>query len=228
MLHTFPFAPPRMNLSGKTENTQFSPVLPKLAAARTWDVGDRHMGVGLTALPPIKVQGAAALILGLSGSIARDTSTGRVGLEADFSFVRAKAPVAASKEQMEDAGEFSEGHLEDELYEANCDPDTGCIDTFSLANLELMGRVGWKVGDVLVPHVGLGITVLNERLQIQYDDTAWSMFGIQPAVHVGAAWTPSDPVFLSAGASAGLRQANQSPDGLGMFTRLEGAAGYRF
>ena len=31
MLHTFPLGPPRVNLSGKTENTQFSPVL-----AATW------------------------------------------------------------------------------------------------------------------------------------------------------------------------------------------------
>ncbi len=136
----------------------------------------------------------------------------------------ATAPVSASEEQLED----SEGHLEAEVVEANCDSERGCIDTFSLINLEILARMGWTVGDQLVPYLGAGLTVLSERLYIQYDDTNWSAFGLQPALHAGSAWTPSKPVFLSAGASVGLRQANQSPDGLGVFYRLEGAAAYRF
>jgi hypothetical protein len=223
MLHTFPLGPPRTNLSGKTENTQFSPVLPKLAAARTWDSGADHRGLGLNFLPPIPIQGAAALILGVQASLARDTKSGRMGLEADFSFVRAKAPISASKEQMEDSNQ-----IDAEVYEANCDPDTGCIDTFSLANLELIWRRSWDVGAHWTPNIGLGLAVLNERLHIQYDGTSWSQFGVQPAVHLGTSWTPKEAIFLSAGGSTALRQANQSPDGLGVFYRLEGSAAYRF
>lgn len=223
MLHTFPLGPPRVNLSGKTENTQFSPVLPKLAAARTWDSGTHHKGIGLTVLPPIPVQGAAALILGLQASLARDTESGRMGLEADFSFVRAKAPVSASEEQLEDSDQ-----VDAETYDTNCDPDTGCIDTFSLANLELVWRRSWDIGAHWTPNLGLGLAVLNERLEIQYDGTSWSQFGVQPAVHLGTAWTPKEAIFLSAGGSAALRQSNQSPDGLGLFYRLEGSAAYRF
>ncbi len=228
MLHSFPFAPPRKNLAGKTENTRFSPVLPKVAAAWTFDEGPRHLGLGFTALPPIQIQGASALVLGFSGSVARDVKPGRIGLEADFSFVRARAPVSASQGQLDDADEYSEGHLDEDKVAANCDAELGCIDTFTVANLELLARMGWRLGDVLVPHVGVGLTVLNERLHIQYDDTSWSLLGLQPAVHAGAAWTPASPTFLSLGASAGLRQANQSPDGIGVFTRIEGSAGYRF
>jgi len=76
--------------------------------------------------------------------------------------------------------------------------------------------------------VAAGVTVVNERLHIQYDDTSWAAFGLQPTVHGGSGWTPTEAVFLSAGASAGLRQANQSPDGLGVFYRFEGTAAYRF
>ena len=228
MLHTFPFAGPRENLSGKTENTQFSPVLPKLTAARMWDSGDRHMGVGFTMLPPVPVQGAAALILGAQASMAKDSGSGRLGLEFDLSFVRAKAPIAASDAQMEDADSFDEGHLEEDVYAENCDPDLGCIDTFTLANLEILGRKSWVIGGSWVPYVGAGVTLVNEYLHIQYDDTNWSVFGLQPAVHAGAGWTPTERVLLSAGASSALRQGNQSPDGLGVFYRLEGAAAYRF
>jgi hypothetical protein len=228
MLHSFPLGPPRENLSGKTENTQFSPVLPKLGAARTWDSGDVHYGLGMMGLPPVPVQGAAALILGAQGSMARATKSGRHGLELDFSFVRAKAPISASKEQVEDASEFADGHLEEETYAENCDPETGCIDTFSLANLEIVYRRSWTLGEHWVPNLGLGLTVLNEWLYIQYDDTAWSAHALQPAVHLGTAWTPNEVLFLSAGGSSALRQSNQSLDGIGVFYRLEGTAAYRF
>jgi len=228
MLQTFPFAPPRTNLSGKTENTQFSPVMPKLAVARLWDAGERHIGVGLTALPPIKVKGASALVVGLNGAVAWDTEGGRLGLEADLSVVQAKAPISASDEQMGDSDQFADGHLDRATADENCDADTGCIDTFTMANLELLARWGWAVGDSLVPYAAVGITVLNERLHIQYDDTAWSAFGLQPTVHLGGAWTPGDAIFLSTGTSIALRQGNQSPDGLGIFYRIEGSAAYRF
>ena len=228
MLHTFPFADPRKNLAGKTENTQFSPVLPKLTAARMWDSGERHMGVGFTMLPPVPVQGAAALILGAQASMAKDSGSGRLGLEVDLSFVRAKAPIAASDAQLEDSDSFADGHLDEEVSAENCDPDLGCIDTFTLANLEILGRKSWVLGGSWVPYVGAGVTLVNEFLHIQYDDTHWSVLGVQPAVHAGTGWTPTERLLLSAGASSALRQGNQSPDGLGVFYRLEGAAAYRF
>jgi len=231
MLHTFPFGPPRKNLSGKTENTQFSPVLPKLLAGRLWEAGDTHAAIGMTALPPIPVQGAAALIVGLDGTMAWDLGDGphRWGFEADVTYVRATAPVAASKEQIDNRDDYSEGHLDKDQYMSNCDdPEMGCIDVFTVADLALRSRIGWSVGDVLFPYAAVGLTVVNQSLHVEYDDTRWSLFALQPTLHGGAAWGPADPVLLSLGLDLGLKQANQSDKGVGAFYRIEGAAGYRF
>jgi hypothetical protein len=229
LLHTFPFAPPRKNLSGKTENTQFSPVLPKLAAARLWDAGDAHIGLGMTALPPIPVQGAAALILGLDASMAWNMgdSPHRCGMEADFTFVRASAPVAASKEQFDDREGYSEGHLSEDKYMSNCDPEKGCIDVFTVVDFEIRSRVSWAVADVLFPYAAVGLMVVNQGLHVEYDDTRWKLFALQPTMHGGAAWAPADPVLLSLGLDLGLKQGNQSPEGVGAFYRIEAAAGVR-
>ncbi len=230
LLHTFPFGPPRENLAGKEENTQFSPVLPKLLAGRLWTSGDTHTAIGMTALPPIPIQGAAALILGLDGSMAWDLGDGphRWGLEADFTFVRATAPVAASKDQFENKDELPEGHLEEDLYMSNCDPDKGCIDVFSVVDLALRSRIAWQLGDTFFPYAAAGIIVVNQSLHVEYDDSKWKLFAIQPTLHGGAAWAPVEPLLLNLGLDLGFKQANQSDKGIGAFYRIAGAAGYRF
>ena len=52
LLHTFPFAGPRENLAGKEENTQFSPVFPKILGGKRFDRDGTHYAWGVTLLPP--------------------------------------------------------------------------------------------------------------------------------------------------------------------------------
>lgn len=232
LLHTFPFAGPRENLAGKEENTQFSPVFPKILAGKLFDRGDAHYAWGITLLPPVPVNGASALNVGLDASMAKtlDDGSTRVGLDLDFSFVRARAPVVASKDQMESAEEEGyENNVKQEVFDDRCDPDSGCIDTFQIANLTILGGISWDVNGVLFPYLRGGLAITNEFLYVQYDDSHWRQFGIQPQVQGGAAWTPAEPVFLSLGGATGLKQANQNPaDKVGLFYKITGAAAYRF
>ncbi len=232
MINTFPFSPPRKNLAGKEENTSFSPVFPKLLFGKLWSKDDHFYGLGFTALPPVPVSGASALNLGMDASVAQlmsDDKT-RMGLEVDFSFIRAKAPVVASKEQMENAEEEGfDNNVKEETYEERCDPDTGCIDTFTVANLSLRGGMSWQLCETLFPYAKLGLSVVNERLYVQYDNSKWATFALQPTAHLGSGWTPAKSIFLSTGLSVGLQQANQNPsESLGIFYRLEGSAAARF
>jgi hypothetical protein len=81
----------------------------------------------------------------------------------------------------------------------------------------------------LFPYLQTGLTVVNEWLYVQYDDSTWSVFALQPTIHTGAAWTPWSTVSLSAGMSAGLKQANQNEAGtVGAFYKLTGSAAVLF
>lgn len=232
LIHTFPFAAPRENLSGKTENTSFSPVFPKLYAGVMRNKSDLHRSWSVSLLPPIPVAGAAALNLGVDGSIARTMADGRtrMGLDVDFTFVRATAPVTASNEQMESAEEEGfENNLDPDEFDERCDAERGCIDTFMVANLAIRGGFGWQLGRSWFPYAQVGLTVFDEFLYVEYDDTWWWGFGVQPTLHGGVAWAAADSVLLSAGTSAGLKQSNQNPSGgLGAFYKLTGSATYRF
>ena len=232
LLHTFPFAGPRENLAGKEENTQFSPVFPKILGGKRFDRDGTHYAWGVTLLPPIPVNGASALNLGLDASMAKTLGDGttRVGVDLDFTFVRARAPVVASKDQMESAEEEGyENNVKRDVFEDRCDPDSGCIDTFKIANLTVLGGISWDLRGVVFPYLRGGLAITNEFLYVQYDDSHWRQFGLQPQVQGGAAWTPTDSIFLSLGGAAGLKQANQNPaDKVGLFYKITGAAAYQF
>jgi hypothetical protein len=232
MIHSFPLSPPRKNLMGKEENTQFSPVFPKLFAGKLWDEGDKHWGLAGTFLPPVPVNGAGALNLGVVGSHARPLGEGttRAGLDVDVTFIRATAPVVASKEQADSAEEEGyEDNLKPEVFGQRCDPEVGCVDTFTVANIGVRGGLSWALGERFFPYLQVGLTVVNEWLYVQYDDSRWSVFALQPTMHTGAGWTPWDAVSLSAGTSVGLKQANQNEQGtVGIFYKLTGSAAYLF
>ena len=91
-LDTFPIAPPPTNLSGKEENTQFSPVLPRLVGAFGGENVSAHLGF----LPAIPVGGASAWIVSGGVTAGKDVGGVRLGSEVDFGFVGARAPSAAA------------------------------------------------------------------------------------------------------------------------------------
>ncbi len=233
LLTTFPFAKPRENLSGKEENTSYSPVLPRIFAGWNGDGGERtRVGAGVFFLPPVPVGGASALVAGVEGGGAlKVRENARVGLELDFTYTRARAPIVASEEQFENRDSFDNpSNLDPETYEAVCIPAGGCIDTFTVANGGARVAAAVDVGPVS-PYVKLGINTVTERLYVMYDDTTWGLSGVQPVAHTGALLAVGDHVDLSLGAAIALRPAvlNEDPEGgAGLFTKIQGAAAYRF
>lgn len=234
-LSTFPFGPPPTNLSGKEENTQFSPVFPRLLGGYVAADDGKQKAIGFTFTPPVPVKGASALGLGLNGALSRGGKEAtRQGIEGDVSFVRAKAPIAATEDQLADRDSFSNSdNLDPEQFNEVCGEDVdagagGCLDTFTLLNVSVRAVQSWHVGKGFTPYVKAGVTFVDEWLYIKYDDTTWGVFAIQPNLHAGSGWNAGDHLFLSLGASAALRQANQSEDGLGVFTTFEGAAAWAF
>lgn len=228
-LSTFPFGPPPENLSGKAENTQFSPVFPSLQGGRVVALsGGRRLGLGGAVLPPIPVGGASALLLATDASLAWERDAGAWGLESDLSVVRAKAPVAATDEQLEDRDSWSNpDNLDPERYAEVCG-EAGCKDTFVAAHLGLRGARSWQLG-IARPQVQAGLNVVYERLHVQYDATTWALLALQPTLAAGVGLEPGGHLFLHAGGRLALLQPNQNRDQeAGLLGRLEGSAGWRF
>jgi hypothetical protein len=228
-LSTFPFGEPEKNLSGKEENTSFSPVFPKIRAGYTGKGKHRH-GLGFSFTPPVPVQGAAALALGVDAGLAfSPAKAASWGVHGDLSFVNANAPVTATDEQLEESESFENSdNLDAEQFEEVCG-DEGCIDTFT--QVALAGRFGrsWVAGSSFTPYAQVGLSAIYARLHVMYDDTTWAVTALQPTVHAGSGWAPGDHVQLALGGSAGLQMRNQQRDGeFGVFWRLEGAAAYVF
>jgi hypothetical protein len=151
-------------------------------------------------------------------------------MELDFTFIRARAPVTASEEQAEEAEEGGfENNVSSEVIDKVCDPDLGCIDTFYVANFSVRAAMSWALGKQFFPFAKVGLTIFDEWLHVEYDDSLWWGGGIQPTIHGGMAWSPAEPVLLSAGTSVGLKQTNQNPSGkLGAFYKFSGSATYHF
>jgi len=235
-LATFPFGPPPENLSGKEENTQFSPVFPRLLGGYMTGDGGKQKAIGFSFTPPVPVKGASALGLGVNGALSKGGKEAtRQGIEADISFVRAKAPIAATEDQVENRDNFSNpDNLDPEQFDAVCGEDVangagGCLDTFTLLNVSVRAVQSWHVGNGFTPYVKAGVTFVDEWLYIKYDDTTWGVFAIQPSVHAGSGWNAGDHMFLSLGGAAALRQANQSEAGsAGVFYTFEGAMAWAF
>lgn len=235
-LATFPFGPPPENLSGKEENTQFSPVFPRLTGGYIAGDDGRQRAIGLSFTPPVPVKGASALGLGLNGALGRGGKQAtRQVLEADVSFVRAKAPIAATEDQVANRDDFTNpDNLDPVQFAEVCGEDVsngagGCVDTFTLLNVSIRAGQSWAVGNGFSPYVKAGLTVVDEWLYIKYDDTTWGVFAIQPTLHAGSSWHGGEHLLLALGASAALRQANQSEAGkAGVFTTFEGTAAWAF
>jgi hypothetical protein len=230
-IQTFPLGPPPKNLAGKEENTQFSPVFPKLLLGYRWQHEDTTFGSGLSFFPPIPIQGASAMQVGLQGSYGRNIQEGphRWGLDLEFTFVQAHAPVTASKDQFDgrEEGGF-EDNLKEDAFMANCDVEIGCTDIFTVANLSLTSGLRWALAEKMGLFAGAGFTWLNEFFQVEYDDTTWALMGLQPFVQSGIHWEPTKHWNLLLEGRCALKQENQSTSGMGVFYRFGLAGGYHF
>lgn len=179
-VNTFPFSAPQENLSGKPENTSFSPVFPSIELAKV--TADKSYS--LKFLPPVPVQGASAFLL--SGTVSRLWDSGdnwKRTLDTELGLIRANAPITASDEQIENKDDYGD-NIQDETLEENCGDD-GCIDTYYHASLEFRVGQSWQLSDIFQPYVQLGGNFIYENLFVQYDQTGWAFWSVQPMLRSG-------------------------------------------
>ena len=236
-LSTFPFAPPRENLSGKQENTSFSPVFPRIELMWTEAAAQgRQRSLGGHLLPPVPVNGASALLVGLEGGVAwPGPGRQRRGVDATLSALRAKAPIVATTDQLADRESWSNpDNLDPDQFQAACGEDVakgaaGCIDRFSDLTLGVHGGVAWALPHGLSPQLKLGLNVVYQQLYVKYDDTTWGLFALQPSAHAGLSWAPGEHLRLGLGGTGAVRQAKQYEDDKGgLLGTVEGSAGWHF
>ena len=228
-IDTFPFGPPPENLSGKAENTQFSPVLPRIFAGYAWGQST-HFGVGASLLPPIPVGGASALLAELDGSAAWTHEKLRFGGSLDLGYTLAHAPITASQDQFDDRDSFDNpDNLDPDTYEAICGAnENGCVDTFKQLSVGMRGGVSAAFGK-FAPYGTLGVNLVSSELTVMYDGTVWDLKALQPALSAGSTWAPIDRLLLSAGGTLATHGEGQSGDGsFGVNWKLDGAASWRF
>lgn len=231
-LDSFPIGPPPENLSGKAENTQFSPVLPRVFGSlqrRAEAEGGRDMALGLSLLPPIPVGGASALVLGADASLGQQLGAVRLSGALQLDFARARAPVVASEEQYEDRESFDNpDNLDPETYEEVCGAsEHGCLDTFSQLAVGLHGMVSGELGPIQ-PYGRLSLSFLETSLYVMYDDTRWRLLALQPGLGAGLAASPG-PTFLNLGVDLAPIGPNQSEtQALGLLWKLQGSASWVF
>ena len=206
MLTTFPFVE-RSNLSGKEENTSYSPVLPRLAGAKSFTKGDTRFGIEAEFTPPVKVQGASALVASLDLSAGRATDWGGVSVGLGLSFTRANAPIVASREQFEQRDSFDNpSNLDPDTWEAVCGHrEVGCIDTFTYVGVPLRATVAYDLGEHFVPWASVSVAWVEQRLDVEYDATVWGASGVQPTLHAGIAGKALDRLQGHLGASVAPR-----------------------
>jgi hypothetical protein len=228
-LDTFPFSKPQKNLVGKEENTQFSPVMPRLMVAWTERRGRVGWGIGMSLTPPVPVQGASALVAGLSGSTGLDLGERwRVGAELDVTVGRAGAPVAASTDQKE-SGEL-EANTDAARYDAVCAPqEYGCVDVLSLreGGLRLVGT--WKASEVVQPYVKLGAETISNDFFVQVDVSTWRLQGVLPDLSLGANLLPTEHLHgLVGGTFAYLPDEIATYDRIPLLYRFDASVAYVF
>ena len=234
LVDTFPLTAPRKNLSGKEEKTDYSPVLPRITFGWLGLVPrDIHLGVGgFFFWTPVDIGGATVLLSGADLSASQDlTDRLRGGIEADFTYGRATAPIVASPEQYENRDEFSNpDNILPETYEEVCLPQpNGCIDTFTLANTSVRVGVGYQVHPRLDVSARLGLTWIHERLKVDYDNTTWGLNGLQPSAHLAAHTVWKGRLQLGLGTSVGYRRPTVSESGQGgFFFKFQGGLGVLF
>ncbi|MFK7931013.1 MAG: hypothetical protein AB8H79_22700 [Myxococcota bacterium] len=223
-LDTFPLVAPRSNLAGKEENTSFSPVLPRVVVGLRKSFDDLSVGASVQGLAPIPVAGASALVLGAEGNLAYQVSdTVRIGGELDVSYARARAAIVATEDQAAD----NPGNVQPETYEAVCVPkENGCIDTFTVlgSGLRFAAAVDLPYGFTPWAKVGVGLT--QQRLDVDYDATAWRVRGLQPTVGLGSGFATGK--FVSnLGAWAAPRWESISEENAGALFKLQLSLGVR-
>jgi hypothetical protein len=219
-LSTFPFHPPQKNLSGKEENTSFSPLFPRI------QVGHRQeeYGCGLSLLPPVPVKGAAASFASVDyNKLLKQSEKGRTNIAFELSGAHIKAPITASEEQHESKESFD--NLNDETYQERCaSQENGCIDTFALTHLSGFAGHAWSLNPVFQPYAQAGLTFISEWLYVMYDDTSWNVLTIQPSAQAGGIIQYQQLLLILNGSVALQHRENK----IGAFSTIELHAGWIF
>ena len=224
-LSTFPFHPPQKNLSGKEENTSFSPVFPRFHVGHIQE----DSSCGLSVLPPVPVRGASALFLSFDyDKILHQTEKTKRTIAFDLSLAHIRAPITASDEQFSDRDSFENpDNLNPDTFAERC--GEGCLDQFSLSHLSVRFGQSWGRNTVIRPYLQGGLSVLSQWLYVMYDDTLWNILSVQPSLHSGVGWQAHEHLLLVLGGSTAVQFPMQNREGTwGGFYTLDLQAAYHF
>lgn len=202
-----------------TEQVAIPPLLPKLELAfqlgsYTYDDPYPQLAVGLSAFPPVKVDGYQ--VLNLTG-----TASGAVPLYEHFLWAGAELAVSHGNVRGEMLGDGSD--LEDvgsvapfiDLETPACaDTVDGCEDR--VRQTAFTGRVGLAVDPhpAVFLYTKVGLTRLGTHLDIAFDESEWRMRGSRAEFSYGGGVRIADRVLLGIGGVTGTKsEAVSSDDG---------------
>jgi hypothetical protein len=222
-ISTFPFSPPQKNLSGKEENTSFSPVFPRF---HLHNKKTERTSYGFSVLPPIPIQGASALFTSFHYNYLFTTNN---TINIDGSLAHIKAPITASEDQFENKDSFDDpNNLNDDTYQERCGQDGGCLDQYNILHFSSKWTHSWDFDKAYKPYSQIGLTFLYQRLYVMYDDTTWNIISLQPVVSGGIAFDKS-PFFGTLGVHMAPQFPRQHRDGtFGLFYSVETQLGFYF
>lgn len=206
-LSTMPFTKERSDPTGKAVHSQYSPVLPRVVFGKKFEIGKIwHVGFGINGLPYIPIGGEAnAGLIGADLSTALVVGPARLGLEGDFTWSRATAPMLAAEDHSDS------GFIDAKSLEENCG-EFGCRDEFDTMSGGVKAGASFAVGLGFAPYVKVGITGLHHTLVIDYDESKWGVSGVQLSGHAGFNWTLVKKLHLTAGTALAYRPAELSVD----------------
>lgn len=227
-LATTPFGEARTNPAGKLENTELSPVVPRLILSRRGaTLGVVQYGVGLSFLPPIPVKGAVPLSASGDISLAFNAAIARIGVEGLFNYSQVKAPIVATEAQVGTGDASTVGTVDDQLYAAAC--AEGCTDLFRSATGGIRVGASFWLPAGFSPYLKLGVNFVYHRLDVGFDDTVWRVQGTQPTGHIGLGWHLFKWVHLAGGASVALLSPENSVSrAAGFLVKVDAAASVHF
>jgi len=223
-LSTMPFTEERADPTGKAIHSQYSPVIPRIVVGKKIEIGKIwHLGFGINGLPYLPMGGEAnAGLLGADISSALVVGPARIGVEGDFTWSRATAPILAAEDHAD------AGLVDPKVWSTECG-EFGCRDQFDTLSGGVKAGASFAVGLGFAPYLKVGVTAIHHTLVIDYDDSTWAISGAQLSGHAGFNWTLFKKLHLTAGTALAYRPEELSVDNqANVMFKIEGGASVTF
>lgn len=218
---TYPLGEPNL----VTEQVTLPPLLPKLDIAYqlgsfTYDDPYPQLALGLSVLPPLKVNGYEAAGITLTGSAALPLYEHYVwgGVELAGSYGRVAGEMLGDGSVLEDVASIAP--FVDLGTPACADTEPGCRDRIHQSSFT--GRVGLNAE----PHPAVffflkgGLSRVGSRLEVAYDTSSWRLKGVRPELGYGGGVRIADRAAIALGGITTARPEAVSSDDSRTMTRF--------